>query len=726
MSFRAARTRITVATATAVAAALLAPTQVGASAPAVATGNTIDVAGTVLVLAGEDGERDRYSLLLPSGQTIELADGFSAEPLSRFVGSIATPGAGSGTTLTGSLRSTELRRAASAGTPLEVVSARVAEPAPSPGPTSHTTYVAKVTNFSPGTFALTDAQILANVNASQQYWVRESGGQIPAWTTASGVAAVSSTASSFAAGCGLGAAGADFAAVVQSVASQAYPGVDFSGKAPNHLVIVVPDHCSSEASGRGRVGASFASGGPVIIDARALPQPTLDHEYGHNVGLQHANTLIEYGDTYEVMGAAPDQYASPTLGTVYRWEQGIIGAGEVVDGTAGGAWSLAPRSSASGLRGVVFIDPDNGRRHFVDYRDGSAGDSATLYASGTANNHYGQLYRPGITVERENDASGAVLLPAAGNDGALQSNEAWSNSSGTLTVRGNGAGVSITRAAAPNGTVAGGSAVIGAPTALRDVTATPSGFSPSPAGYRYQWAVNGQAIPGAEDSTFRPTAAMAGAALTVVVTAYAPGYNPVSRTSAAQTVAPAVWYANGTRRYPEITGTKRVGGTLTALGLDWVNYYSEKPADYSTTYRWSRNGNPIKGATASTYRLTSKDLGKTIQVTEYPRATGYATTAYARSASTAKIAMGRLTTARPKIKGKAKVGKVVKAATPGWTTGTKFRYQWFVGKRAIKGATKKKLQVTRPMRGKKLVVKVTGKKTGYKKATAKSRPRKVR
>ena len=88
--------------------------------------------------------------------------------------------------------------------------------------------------------------------------------------------------------------------------------------------------------------------------------------------------------------------------------------------------------------------------------------------------------------------------------------------------------------------------------------------------------------------------------------------------------------------------------------------------------------------------------------------------------------MGRLATARPKIKGKAKVGKVVKAATPGWTTGTKFRYQWFVGKRAIKGATKKKLQVTRSMRGKKLVVKVTGKKTGYKKATAKSRPKKVR
>ena len=728
MSFRAARARITVATAAAVTAALLTPTQGSASvsAPAAATGDTIDVAGTVLVLAGEDGERDRYSLRLPSGQTVELADGFTAEPLSHFVGSVAVPGAGSRTTLTGSLRRTTLRRAAVSGTPLEVVRARVAERAPSPGPANHTTYVAKVTNF--GTIGLTDAQILATVDASQAYWVRESGGRIPSWTRASGVAAVTTTASSAANGCGLGAGGADFDAVTQSVGSQAYPGVDFSGTSPNHLVVVVPNECGGSASGRGRIGTSFANGGPVIIDARPQPQPTLDHEFGHNVGLQHANTSIEYGDAYEVMGAAPDQFASPALGTVYRWEQGIIGAGEVVDGTAGGSWSLAPRSAASGLRGVVFIDPDTGKRHFVDYRNGSGTDAGSCYAASCdLSTAYGQTYTPGITIERENDASGAYLLkPAASNDGALQGNEAWSNSSGTLTVRGNGGGVSISRFAAPNGTVAGGTALMSAPTALRDVTATASGFSPSPAGYRYQWAVNGQAIPGAEDATFRPTPAMAGAALTVVVTAYAPGYDPVSRTSAAQTVAPAAWYANGTRRYPEITGTTRVGGTLTALGLDWVNYYSEKPADYTTTYRWSRNGNPIQGATASTYRLTAEDLGKTIQVSEYPRATGYVTTAYARSESTAKIAMGRLTTARPKIKGKAKVGKVVKAATPGWTTGTRFRYQWFVGKRAIKGATKKKLQVTRSMRGKKLVVKVTGKKTGYKKATAKSRPKKVR
>lgn len=717
MSLKAVRARVTVATAAAVTAALLTPTQGGAAAPSGAARTTVEVSGTVLVTAGEDGDPDRYSLLLPSGRSIELADGFTAEPLSRFVGTVAVPGSPEGA----------LRRAASSGTPMRVVTARTSSPAPSPGPANHTTYVAKVTNF--GAIGLTDAQILATVDASQAYWVRESSGQIPSWTRATGVVPVASSAGSAAAGCGLGNNGADFGAVTQAVGSAAFPGVDFSGNSTNHLVVVVPNGCGGTTSGRGRLGTTFANGGPVIIDARPQPQPTLDHEFGHNLGLQHANNgAAEYGDVYEVMGAGPDQYRSPVLGTVYRWEQGIVAPGETVDGSGGGSWALNPRAAASGLRGVVFIDPDNGRRMFVDYRTGTGNDAGTCYVSGSCNytgSKYGQNYLAGLTVERENESSGAFLMPVPGNDGVLSGGEVWSNGSGRFTVAGNGSTVSITRGPAA-GTVSGGTASMSAPTALRDVTAAGSGFSPAPGGYRYQWLVNGQPVPGAEDPTFRPTAAMAGGALSVTVTAYAPGFDPVSRTSAPQTIAPAAWYANGDRRYPEITGRIRVGGTLTAQGLDWVNYYGQKPGDYAPTYRWTRNGKTIKGATASTYRLTRKDKGKKIRVTEYPRATGYATSAYASSGATRKIRIGKLVTKRPTIGGKTKVGKRVKARTRGWTNGTKFSYRWFVGKKAIRGATGKKLRITRSMRGKKLVVKVVGKKKGYKVAKAKSKPKKVK
>ena len=131
MSPLPARTRTTLVTAAAVAAALLVPTSGGASASPATAHDTVDVTGTVVVLAGEDGHPDRYSLLLPDGRTVELADGFTAEPLSHFSGTVEVPGT--------------LARAASSGRRVRVVTSRVAAAAPAPGPTTHSTYVAKVT-----------------------------------------------------------------------------------------------------------------------------------------------------------------------------------------------------------------------------------------------------------------------------------------------------------------------------------------------------------------------------------------------------------------------------------------------------------------------------------------------------------------------------------------------------------------------------------------------------
>ena len=231
---------------------------------------------------------------------------------------------------------------------------------------------------------------------------------IPSWTTASGIAPVASGASSFEAGCGLRNNGAGFSEIAADVAAQAFPGVDFSGRSPNHLVIVVPDGCGAgEASGRGRLGTSLANGGPVIIEANAGTgfRTVLEHEYGHNVGLQHANNDIEYGDLYEVMGTSVTNRLSPALGTIYRMEQGILAAGEAVDGSAGGSFTLAPRASTSGQRGVHFINPDDGKRYFVDYRDGAGADAGTCYAAPDTCNFttgkFGQGYRPGLVIERE-------------------------------------------------------------------------------------------------------------------------------------------------------------------------------------------------------------------------------------------------------------------------------------------------------------------------------------
>ena len=216
-------------------------------------------------------------------------------------------------------------------------------------------------------------------------------------------------------------------------------------------------------------------------------------------------------------------------------------------------------------------------------------------------------------------------------------------------------------------------------------------------------------------------------ALGVTATGYAVGFNPSPVATASQVVAPATfYYRNGTKSRATINGKARVGQVLTASGLDWVSDLGTTPPGLSLSYKWLRNGKLIKGARKSTYRLTFRDLKKRIQVKEYPSAPGFEAGGFSRSDDTRKVRIGKLASPRPKIGGKAKVGKRVKARTSGWTRGTKFRYQWFVGKKAIRGATGKKLRISRSLKGKKIAVKVTGTKKGFKKASAKSRATKVK
>lgn len=58
---------------------------------------------------------------------------------------------------------------------------------------------------------------------------------------------------------------------------------------------------------------------------------------------------------------------------------------------------------------------------------------------------------------------------------------------------------------------------------------------------------------------------------------------------------------------PKVTGTRRVGQTLTAVTGTW----SPTP---SFAYQWYRSGHKIHGATAATYTLVAKDRGKHIRV----------------------------------------------------------------------------------------------------------------
>ncbi|MEV7694855.1 S8 family serine peptidase [Microbacterium sp. NPDC089189] len=80
---------------------------------------------------------------------------------------------------------------------------------------------------------------------------------------------------------------------------------------------------------------------------------------------------------------------------------------------------------------------------------------------------------------------------------------------------------------------------------------------------------------------------------------------------------------------PTITGSPRVGATLTATPGEW------DPAEVDATYQWLRDGQPIEGATEQTYRVTRDDRGTVLSV----RVTATAATGPAASADSAGVAV---------------------------------------------------------------------------------------
>ena len=169
---------------------------------------------------------------------------------------------------------------------------------------------------------------------------------------------------------------------------------------------------------------------------------------------------------------------------------------------------------------------------------------------------------------------------------------------------------------------------------------------------------------------------------------------------------------------PTITGTVKVGSTLTAHAGDWQ-------PEVVLSYQWLANGVAVGGATARTFIPAAAQRGAKLSVRVTGSLDGHADTT-ATSASTAAVAAGTLTKATPTITGTVAVGSTL-TATPGtWTGGTSFTYQWYANGKAVSKATSRTHKVTAAQLGSTFRVKVTGKKAGYttvsltSKATAKA------
>ena len=192
----------------------------------------------------------------------------------------------------------------------------------------------------------------------------------------------------------------------------------------------------------------------------------------------------------------------------------------------------------------------------------------------------------------------------------------------TVSVTGSKAGFSsATVTSAPTPQVPGGRlsgtvpTIAGTATFGQTLTASSGMWGPGAALLTYRWARNGTPIAGATSPRYGVVAADIGARLTVTVTGTKSPYAPLSLTSAATRVIPSLPLTATPR--PTILGTAALGKTLSVKAGTWA------PAPVRLTYQWLRNGAPIAGATATTYRLTAADSGTSITVAVNGNRTGY-------------------------------------------------------------------------------------------------------
>ncbi|MEU1973095.1 carboxypeptidase regulatory-like domain-containing protein [Microbacterium sp. NPDC019599] len=212
--------------------------------------------------------------------------------------------------------------------------------------------------------------------------------------------------------------------------------------------------------------------------------------------------------------------------------------------------------------------------------------------------------------------------------------------------------------------------------------------------FEYQWHANGVPIDGATDAALVLGAEQAGKRISVSVTGSKPGHLTTSRSSAQTSKV----YLTGT---PTVSGTRAVGSTLTAKPGAWATGSALK-------YQWFASGTAIRGATATTLKLSSAHAGRQISVRVTGTAPDYPT-ATRDSARTLKIA----TVGSPRITGAAATGATLRADPGIWTPGTSFAYQWYANGTAVAGATRSTFLLTSVQAGSSMTVRVTGSLEGY-------------
>ena len=273
----------------------------------------------------------------------------------------------------------------------------------------------------------------------------------------------------------------------------------------------------------------------------------------------------------------------------------------------------------------------------------------------------------------------------------------------------------VSRTAAPTSAIVEGVLETGVPTIAGTavvngtLTAT-SGTWTEGTGFGYQWLVDGAPVEGSTAGTFVVGVADLGKRVSVAVTGSRAGYT--AATAVSESSEPVV-AASGVAGEPTVTGAARVGSTLVAkAGAAW-------PKGTKLTYQWLADGTPIAKATKSSLVLGAAQLGKRVTIVMSGTRAGYEAVS-ATAPATATVTAGKLASSTPKVTGTVRVGKTVRIVAGSWTPGTQLSYSWYASGTKIAGASKSTFAITKKLLGKKITVKVTGKKAGYTSVVVKS------
>jgi hypothetical protein len=246
--------------------------------------------------------------------------------------------------------------------------------------------------------------------------------------------------------------------------------------------------------------------------------------------------------------------------------------------------------------------------------------------------------------------------------------------------------------------------LFGSPTLCSPVVAVTEGWDPGVA-FEYQWLRNGNPISGATSSYYVPVGLDYQASLSIQVTGSKGGYMPQTQTSPGQIVGAGTLSQTPA---PKIIGSLKVGGRLLVEPLTW-------DSGVSFQYQWLRNGVNINGSTGSSYVVQAADFNKAITVSVI----GSKDCFQPQQRMSSSLAFGAPI---PKIVGSTKVGGTVTVSVGLWYTGVQHSYQWLRNGSAISKATSAKYKLTAADKGKKISVKVTGKKLGFQTVSKTSAP----